>query len=167
MCSLAATQLKLAPAEALAAVTVNAAHVLGCAHDRGRHRRRATAPTSCCSTRPTGATSPTTSPGDIVATVVKDGRGRRIGANEANRSSTLRPMATRKQRRRREKSFRHEYEFVDRDEEGNETPVERVARERAEKKQVKPGRNGAEAAGQGKTQPPAPRGAGADLAARR
>ena len=52
-------------------------------------------------------------------------------------------MATRKQRRRREKSFRHEYEFVDRDEEGNETPVERVARERAEKKQVKPGRNGA------------------------
>ena len=36
VCSLAATQLKLAPAEALAAVTVNAAHVLGCAHDRGR-----------------------------------------------------------------------------------------------------------------------------------
>ena len=52
-------------------------------------------------------------------------------------------MATRKQRRRREKSFRHEYEFVDRDEDGNETPVERVARERAEKKQVaKPGKNG-------------------------
>ena len=48
-------------------------------------------------------------------------------------------MATRKQRRRREKSFRHEYEFVDRDEEGNETPVERVARERAEKKQVEAG----------------------------
>jgi imidazolonepropionase len=36
VCSLAATQLKLAPAEALAAVTVNPAHVLGCAHDRGR-----------------------------------------------------------------------------------------------------------------------------------
>ncbi|HEX5448784.1 MAG TPA: imidazolonepropionase [Gaiellaceae bacterium] len=35
VCSLAATQLKLAPAEALAAVTVNAAHVLGLA-DRGR-----------------------------------------------------------------------------------------------------------------------------------
>jgi hypothetical protein len=52
-------------------------------------------------------------------------------------------MATRKQRRRREKSFRHEYEFVDRDEEGNETPVERVARERAEKKEARPGRNGA------------------------
>jgi imidazolonepropionase len=36
VCSLACTQLKLAPAEALAAVTVNAAHVLGCAADRGR-----------------------------------------------------------------------------------------------------------------------------------
>jgi imidazolonepropionase len=36
VCSLAATQLHLAPAEALAAVTVNAAHVLGLAGDRGR-----------------------------------------------------------------------------------------------------------------------------------
>jgi imidazolonepropionase len=36
VCSLAATQLKLSPAEALAACTVNAAHVLGCAGDRGR-----------------------------------------------------------------------------------------------------------------------------------
>jgi imidazolonepropionase len=36
VCSLACTQLKLSPAEALAAVTVNAAHVLGCAADRGR-----------------------------------------------------------------------------------------------------------------------------------
>lgn len=36
VCSLACTQLHLSPAEALAAVTVNAAHVLGCAHDRGR-----------------------------------------------------------------------------------------------------------------------------------
>ena len=36
VCSLACTQLKLAPAEALAAVTVNAAHVLGSAADRGR-----------------------------------------------------------------------------------------------------------------------------------
>jgi imidazolonepropionase len=34
--SLACTQLHLAPEEALAAVTVNAAHVLGCATDRGR-----------------------------------------------------------------------------------------------------------------------------------
>ncbi len=36
ICSLACTQLKLSPGEALAAVTVNAAHVLGCASDRGR-----------------------------------------------------------------------------------------------------------------------------------
>jgi imidazolonepropionase len=36
VCSLACTQLHLAPAEALSAVTVNAAYVLGCAHDRGR-----------------------------------------------------------------------------------------------------------------------------------
>jgi imidazolonepropionase len=36
VCSLAATQLHLAPAEALAAVTVNAAHVLGLGADRGR-----------------------------------------------------------------------------------------------------------------------------------
>ena len=35
-CTLAATQLHLAPAEALAACTVNAAHVLDRAHDRGR-----------------------------------------------------------------------------------------------------------------------------------
>jgi hypothetical protein len=49
-------------------------------------------------------------------------------------------MATRKQRRRREKSFRHEYSLVEIDEEGNETPVERVARERAEKKDAKPAR---------------------------
>jgi imidazolonepropionase len=36
VCSLACTQLRLSPAEALSASTVNAAHVLGCAHDRGR-----------------------------------------------------------------------------------------------------------------------------------
>ena len=36
VCSLAATQLRLAPAESLAAVTVNAAHVLGLSADRGR-----------------------------------------------------------------------------------------------------------------------------------
>jgi imidazolonepropionase len=35
-CSLAATQLRLSPAEALAACTVNAAHVLGRADSRGR-----------------------------------------------------------------------------------------------------------------------------------
>src|SRR5205085_4815464 len=36
VCSLAATQLKLGPAEALAACTVNAAHVLGRADRKGR-----------------------------------------------------------------------------------------------------------------------------------
>jgi imidazolonepropionase len=36
VCSLAATQLRLAPSESLCACTVNAAHVLGVAHDRGR-----------------------------------------------------------------------------------------------------------------------------------
>ena len=36
VCSLACTQLHLAPAEALAACTVNAAHVLGLADRRGR-----------------------------------------------------------------------------------------------------------------------------------
>jgi len=36
VCSLACTKLKLAPAEALSAVTVNAAHVLGFGADRGR-----------------------------------------------------------------------------------------------------------------------------------
>jgi imidazolonepropionase len=36
VCSLAATQLRLTPAESLSACTVNAAHVLALAHDRGR-----------------------------------------------------------------------------------------------------------------------------------
>ncbi len=36
ICSLACTQLHLSPEEALSAVTVNAAHVLGLAGDRGR-----------------------------------------------------------------------------------------------------------------------------------
>ena len=36
VCSLACTQLQLSPAEALAACTVNAAHVLGLAEHRGR-----------------------------------------------------------------------------------------------------------------------------------
>lgn len=38
VCSLACTQLRLTPAEALAACTVNAAHVLGRAHRKGRLR---------------------------------------------------------------------------------------------------------------------------------
>ena len=45
-------------------------------------------------------------------------------------------MATKKQRRRRDKSFRHEYGFVTYDEEGNEVEVE--ASEVREKKPEKP-----------------------------
>lgn len=50
-------------------------------------------------------------------------------------------MPTRKQRRRREKSFRHEYETVILDEEGNERPVdrdeERATREERERQRSK------------------------------
>ena len=60
VCSLASTQLRLRPAEALAACTVNAAHVLGLAYDRGRILP-GSARISCSSKRPTGGTSPTTS----------------------------------------------------------------------------------------------------------
>ena len=62
VCSLACTQLHLSPAEALAACTVNAAHVLGRADRIGRLAPgyRADMPSS---TRPTGATSRTTSAG--------------------------------------------------------------------------------------------------------
>ena len=49
-------------------------------------------------------------------------------------------MPTRKQQRRRAKSFRHEYETVLIDEEGNETPVdadeERAAREERDKQRT-------------------------------
>ena len=55
-------QLGLSPAQALTACTVNAAHVLGRAESRGVSRR-ASMPTSSCSTRRTGATSRTTSEG--------------------------------------------------------------------------------------------------------
>lgn len=50
-------------------------------------------------------------------------------------------MPSRKQRRRREKSFRHEYETVLLDEEGNETPIaelrEERQKQRVEKKPAK------------------------------
>jgi hypothetical protein len=50
-------------------------------------------------------------------------------------------MATRKQRRRREKSFRHEYGFVVEDEEGNEVELDRselrAAKATPEKAKVK------------------------------
>jgi len=59
-CSLAAAQLKLSPAEALAACTVNAAHVLGLA-GRKAASPPASTPISSSSMPPTGATSPITS----------------------------------------------------------------------------------------------------------
>ena len=67
---------------------------------------------------PTGATSPTTSAGDIVAAVVKD------GAVAFSRCGILSPMPSKKQQRRRQKLKRHEYEEVYVDEEGNELAPE-------------------------------------------
>jgi imidazolonepropionase len=72
VCSLAATQLKLAPAEALAAVTVNAAHVLGCADDRGRVAEGYRADLVLLDA-PDWRYLAYHLAGDIVATVVKDG----------------------------------------------------------------------------------------------
>jgi hypothetical protein len=43
-------------------------------------------------------------------------------------------MPSRKQRRRREKSFRHEYETVLLDDEGNETPIGELREEREKQK---------------------------------
>jgi|SRR5579864_6838884 len=51
-------------------------------------------------------------------------------------------MPTRKQRRRREKTFRHEYDFVTYDEEGNEVELD-PAELRKEKEPPKPRQRGA------------------------
>ena len=72
VCSLAATQLKLSPAEALSAVTVNAAHVLGCAHDRGRIAQGYRADLVLVDA-PDWRYLAYHLAGDIVAAVVKDG----------------------------------------------------------------------------------------------
>ena len=74
--------------------------------------RRAIDADSSCSTRPTGATSRTTS-----AASCRRGRDRGRAAWRAERRYA-RPMPTKKQRRRREKERRHEYEFVYVDERG-------------------------------------------------
>jgi hypothetical protein len=47
-------------------------------------------------------------------------------------------MPSRKQRRRREKLKRHEWEFVELDEEGNETPLEPAELKKPERKNGKP-----------------------------
>ena len=53
-------------------------------------------------------------------------------------------MPTKKQRRRREKSFRHEYDFVVEDEDGNELAVDtserRAEREERDRQKAKPAR---------------------------
>src|SRR6185312_6871767 len=74
--------------------------------------------TSSSSTAPTGATSP------ITWAAITSPRSSRAGCQRDNR-----PMPSRKQRRRREKLQRHEYEYVIETEEGEviqvEKPVER------------------------------------------
>ena len=65
-------------------------------------------------------------------------------------------MPSRKQRRRREKSLRHEYGFVTYDEEGNEVEVDpaevRPAKAKAEKPKAQPARKG----GRALREPPMP-----------
>ena len=66
-------------------------------------------------------------------------------------------MATKKQRRRRDKSFRHEYGFVTYDEEGNEVEVEasEVREKKPEKPKAQPAAKGAKAP-RGTREPPVP-----------
>jgi imidazolonepropionase len=72
VCALAATQLGLSPAEALSAVTVNAAHVVGCAEDRGRLDKGYRADIVLLDA-PDWRYLAYSLAGDIVATVVKSG----------------------------------------------------------------------------------------------
>jgi imidazolonepropionase len=72
VCALAATQIGLSPAEALSAVTVNAAHVLGCADDRGRLAEGYRADIALLDA-PDWRYLAYSLAGDIVATVVKSG----------------------------------------------------------------------------------------------
>jgi imidazolonepropionase len=72
VCSLAATQLKLSPAEALAACTVNAAHVLGRADTLGRIAPGYTADVTLLDA-PDWRYLAYHLGGDIVAAVIKDG----------------------------------------------------------------------------------------------
>jgi hypothetical protein len=69
-------------------------------------------------------------------------------------------MPSRKQRRRREKSFRHEYETVLLDEEGNETPIAELREERektkAETKPATKGKTPAKGKGRPLREPPQP-----------
>ena len=110
--SLAATQLKLSPAEALAACTVNAAHVLGRADRIGR-----LAPGLRRRPRPARRTR-------LALRRLPPRRRRRRDGDQGRRRrlrtrGILIPMATKKQQRRRQKLKRHEYEEVYVDDEGN------------------------------------------------
>jgi imidazolonepropionase len=106
VCSLAATQLKLSPAEALSACTVNAAHVLR----RGDRVGRLAAGYAA----------------DIVLLDAPDWRylAYHLGGQLVAHVVTLGLVPTKKQRRRQQKSRRHEYEYVFVDDDGNEVDVD-------------------------------------------
>src|SRR3954451_9608380 len=66
-------------------------------------------------------------------------------------------MPSRKQRRRRDKSFRHEYETVLLDEEGNETPLAELREERQKQRvEKKPARQPAKGSSRALREPPMP-----------
>ena len=108
VCSLACTQLRLSPAEALSACTVNAAHVLGRA-DRSDGSRPGYAADLVLLDAPDWRL-PRLPPRRRPR---RDGRTRRRSRLVALKPrATLAPMPSRKQRRRREKDLRHDYEYV-------------------------------------------------------
>jgi hypothetical protein len=110
VCSLAATQLNIAPEEALSACTVNAAHVLGRADRKGRLAPGYDADVVLVAADDWRHLAYHLG-GPVVHTVIAGGRS--PGDARHNRL-----MATKKQRRRRAKEHRHDYVWVD--EEGNE-----------------------------------------------
>ena len=114
VCSLAATQLHLSPAEALAACTVNAAHVLGRADRLGRIAPGYAADLDA--PRRARLALPRLPPRRRRRRGRRQGR-RRVALDAARHTDA---MPTKKQRRRREKLKRHEYEEVYVDEEGRE-----------------------------------------------
>ena len=111
------------------AMTVNAAHVVG-TPDRGWFAPGLRADVDC-SAHPTGATSRTTWPAISCR--------RSFAAAPPSTGGNLATMPTRKQRRRREKDFRHDVRVYEVDEEGNEVPIAelRAQDERAAKPKPK------------------------------
>ena len=92
---------------------MNAAHVLDRA-DRGRLARRGFAADVVLLDAPDWRHLAYHLAGDVVHTVIESGRSRSPRGHN-------RPVATQKQRRRRAKEKRHDYDLVEIDEEGNET----------------------------------------------